>query len=141
MNTVEFLRLVLPSRGLYVASRLTLKGFRNHVCDTIEELAQQVLSYDAQEVAAYYACSAYRERSVDGVKDGKPIKQVRTHKNVRAARDYWMDLDVKPGNPAAFESQEHALVALVEFCRKVDIPVPTIISSGYGLQIHWTVNN
>src|SRR3972149_5956629 len=94
MNTIDFLRAILPTKGLYVAARLTNKGFRNQVCDSIEELAQQVLSYDAQGVAAYHACAAYREPFVMGVKDGKEFKQTRTHKNVRALRSFWTELDV-----------------------------------------------
>ena len=73
METVEFLRRVLPATGLYVAARLAGKGFRNQICTSIEEVAQRVLDYDAQGVDAYMALAAYREESVEGMKDGKPI--------------------------------------------------------------------
>ena len=86
MNTVKFLRQILPSEGLYIAARLIGTSFRHHVCETIEELAQQVLAYDAQGVAAYHACGSYREKSVDSApdKDGKTHKQIRVQRNVRS---------------------------------------------------------
>jgi len=137
MNTIDFLQKVLPERGLYVASRFTDRGFRNTICDSVEELAQQILMADVQGVPSYYACSAYRERSVDGIKDGKPIKQTRTHRNVRAVKDFWMDLDVEPGNPKKFPSQEDACEQLLLFCAATHLPMPMVISSGVGLHVHW----
>src|SRR3990167_4606392 len=141
MDTTDFLRAILPTKGLYIAARLTSKGFRNQVCESIEELAQQVLNYDLQGVAAYHACAAYREPFVMGVKDGKEFKQTRTHKNVRALRSFYMDLDVKPGVTTAFESQESAIGALVTFCSGVGLPIPLVVSSGGGIHIYWTLIN
>ena len=139
--TVAFLRSILPSTGLYVACRLIDGKFRNQICESIEELAAQVLNYDAQGVAAYHACAAYREPFVLGMKDGKEIRQVRTHKNVKSLRSYFMDLDVKPGNPAAFESQEQAIIALADFCQVSRLPIPMVISSGGGIHTYWTLTH
>ncbi|MBT9176713.1 MAG: hypothetical protein DDT20_01034 [Firmicutes bacterium] len=139
MNTLDFLQSVLPERGLYVASRLINKQFRNRVCDSIEELTQTVLGYDAQGVDAYFACAAYREREVDGTKDGKTFKQVRVQRNVRALRSFWMDLDVEPGNDKKYESHEAALDGLVEFCTSTSLPIPMVVSSGGGIHIYWAL--
>lgn len=142
MDTVAFLSAILPSKGLYIAARLTSKGFRNQVVDSIEELAQYVLAYDSQGVAAYHACAAYREPFVMGVKDGQPIKQTRTHKNVRALRSFFMDLDVKPDSPAtAFASQEDGIGALVSFCGATGLPIPMVVSSGGGIHVYWTLTH
>ena len=141
MTPLEFLCKVLPSKGFYIAARLIDGKFRNQICDSIEELSQQLLEYDQQGVAAYYACAAYRERSVEGTKNGKTFQQVRVQRNVRVLRDFWLDLDVKPGNPGAFESQEQALNELVDFCMATQLPIPMVISSGFGLQIHWSLTN
>lgn len=138
MNTVEFLRAVLPPQGLYVAARLINKKFKNHVCASIEELAQQVLAYDAAGVEAYMACAAYREESVETTKpDGTVWHQVRTHGNVRALRTFFMDLDVKPGVEGAFESQDAALDGLMLFCHETALPLPLVASSGGGIHIYW----
>ena len=138
MNTRGFLQKVLPGSGLYVIARITSKGVRHQVCETIDEAAAYVAQFDASGVPTYFALAAYREREVATTKtDGTVWRQVRTHSNVRALKDYWCDLDVKPGNPAAFESQEHALTSLIEFCQKTGLPTPLIVSSGTGLQVHW----
>ena len=142
MQTVDFLRKVLPERGLYVAARLINGKFKNQVCDSIEEMAQQVLAYDAAGVHAYHACAAYRERSVDTVKpDGTVWHQVRTHGNVRCLRTFFMDLDVEPGNPAKFDSQEAAVDGLVAFCRTTALPLPMVASSGGGIHIYWSMSH
>lgn len=139
METVEFLRKILPSSGLYIVARLSDKGLRHQVCDTVEEAAMYAQQFDAQGVTTYHACAAFRDRSVPGVKDGQPIKQVRTHRNVRALKSFWMDLDVKPGNPAAFESQGAAIEALVDFCNTTSLPIPMVVSSGGGIHVYWSM--
>lgn len=142
MDTVAFLRKILPTTGLYVIARLTAKGFRHDVCDTIEEAAGYAQHYDQQGVSVYHACAAYRERSVDSrpKDDGSVYQQVRVHKNVRALKAFWMDLDVKPGNPAAYESQESALTGMVEFCQATNLPIPMVVSSGNGIHLYWTLD-
>ena len=62
MNTSEFLRRIWPSTGLYVVARLTPRGFRHTVCETIEEAVAMIAQFDASGVATYHACAAYRER-------------------------------------------------------------------------------
>lgn len=139
-STIAFLKQVLPPTGLYVASRLTAKGFQNRVCRSIEELAQQVLQYDAQGDAAYYACAAYRAPYVDVVQaDGSTKHQIRIQENVREVKDFWADLDVEPGNPKKFESQEAAIAGLVAFCSATGLPIPMVVASGWGAHIHWTL--
>ena len=139
MDTLAFLKRVLPATGLYVAARLAGKGFRNQICTSIEEVAQRVLDYDAQGVDAYMALAAYREESVEGVKDGKPIRQVRVHKNVRSLRSWWIDLDVG-AEAHKYPSQELALESFVSFIQTVGLPMPLVVSSGYGVHIYWTAN-
>ena len=140
METLDFLRRILPDRGLYVAARLINGKFKNQVCDSIEELAQQVLAYDNAGVHAYHACASYRDRSVATTKpDGSIWHQVRIQKNVRAVRSFYMDLDVEPGNPKKFESQEDACIALADFCNLTGLPMPMVVSSGIGIHIYWSL--
>lgn len=142
MQTTDFLRRILPAQGLYVAARLINGKFKNQVCDSIEELAQQVLAYDAAGVHAYHACGAYRERSVDTIKpDGSVWHQVRTHKNVRALKSFFMDLDVEPGNDKKFPSQEAACEGLAAFCDATNLPMPMVVSSGGGIHVYWSMTN
>ena len=140
-DTLWFLRRVLPSTGLYVSARGVQKGFRHDVYDSIEELARQVLDFDRQGYATYHACAAYRERFVETERAGKPRRQVRTQSNVRAAKAFWMDLDVKPEVDTAFASHEKAFEGLAKFCRAIDLPIPMVISSGGGIHIYWTLTD
>lgn len=138
MNTVEFLRAILPSHGLYVAARLINTKFKNTVCHSIEEVAQQVLAADAAGVHTYFACAAYREESVSTEKpNGEIWHQVRTQSNVRALKCFFMDLDVDPSNPKKFGTQEAALEGLMSFCDATRLPVPTVVSSGGGIHVYW----
>lgn len=142
VDTVEFLRRIWPARGLYVIARLTSKGFRHQVCESVEEAAAYALQFDAQGVPTYHACAAFRERDVVTVKpNGEEWHQVRIHKNVRALRSFWMDLDVKPGVEMAFESQEEALNATVDFCQSTNLPMPMVVSSGGGIHLYWTLTD
>jgi hypothetical protein len=142
LNTTDFLRRIWPSSGLYVIARLTGKGFRHTVCETLEEAAVTVAQFDASGVATYHACAAYREREVATTRpNGEVWHQVRTHANVRALKAFWMDLDVEAGNEKKFATQEDALNALVDFCNVTSLPLPMIVSSGGGIHIYWTLTD
>jgi hypothetical protein len=142
VNTLDFLRAILPDRGLYVAARLINGKFKNQPCDSIDELTQEVLGYDAGGASAYFAVASYRNRSVATTKpDGSIWHQVRTHANVRACKSFWMDLDVEPGNLKKFESQEDAIDGLVSFCNTTHLPLPMVVSSGGGIHVYWGLTN
>lgn len=140
MNTIEFFRNIWPAQGLYIIARLVQGKFRHQVCDSIEEAAAYALQFDSQGVATYHACAVFREREVKTTRpNGEVWHQVRTRANVRALKCFWMDLDVEPGNPTKFESQEQAIEALVDFCQSTKLPIPMIVSSGGGIHIYWTL--
>lgn len=127
---------------MYVVARLTGNGFRHQVCETLDEAAGYVASFDASGVPTYMACAAYREREVVTTKpNGEVWRQVRVHSNVRALRAFWMDLDVEAGNTKKFESQGAAAEALVDFCTATQLPMPMVVSSGGGIHIYWTLTN
>ena len=141
MNPLDFLRRVLPASGLYIIARLVKDKWCHQVCASLEEAAAYALQFDSQGVPTYHACAAYRERSVEGHKNGQTFHQVRVQRNVRAIRSFWMDLDVKPEVQGAFESQGAALEALVDFCATTKLPLPMVVSSGGGIHIYWTLTD
>jgi hypothetical protein len=60
--------------------------------------------------------------------------------NIRALRAYTMDIDAGPrkkGTP--YETTEAALVALKSFCKAYNLPKPTLVQSGFGLHVWWTL--
>lgn len=141
MQPIEFLRRILPAAGLYIIDRPRSggKGFSHQVCESLEEALQYALLYDSQGVTAYHACAAYREHFVMGVKNGNPIKQYRVQRNVRAVKSFWIDLDIEAGNAAKYESQGDACEALAVFCDAAGLPLPMVVSSGYGIHVYWTL--
>lgn len=144
MDSLTFLRRILPASGHYIAARQIGKGFKHQVCDTLEELAHYIAEFDNSGVPTYHACSAFRERDVviTKVENGEEVvkHRVRIQKNVRMVRSFWMDLDVKPpGTPNSFESQEAAAAALYTFCEETGLPMPLVVSSGFGIHIYWVL--
>ena len=98
-----------------------------------------VRQFDASGVPTYHACAAYRERSIEGVKNGKKFRQARVQKNVRALKAFWMDLDC--GDGKGFSSQELAADGIVAFCNSTKLELPMVVSSGTGLHIYWALEN
>ena len=138
MDTLAFLQKILPAEGLYIIGRLIKGRFKHTVCDNLTEAATYAAQFDAQGVTTYHACAAFRERTVTVTKaDGSVYQAVRLQKNVRALKALWMDLDVEAGNEKKFASQEAAVDGLVDFCTETSIPIPMIVSSGWGVHAYW----
>lgn len=138
MDTAQFLGRVLPATGVYFIVRSAGKGQIHQACGSIAEAAQFALLCDAQGLTTYHACAAYREPEVI---DAQGKRHWRQHSNVRALKAFWMDLDIAAGDPAKYASQSEALDALIDFCTKTKLPIPMIVSSGWGLHIYWALEN
>lgn len=144
MTTVDFLRRILPRSGYYVIARFVNAKAKpiHQVCASIEEAAQYALNCDSQGVTAFHACASFREAEVKVKgKNGGEYSAVRIQTNVKALRSFFLDCDIKPGLDMAFASQEAALDALVEFCGKTLLPIPTAVSSGVGLHLYFTLTD
>ena len=143
MDTAAFLAKILPESGLYVIAHSGVdKRIRHVVCQSIGEAAMQVLHWSNNGHETWHACAAYREAAVPAKgKDGSEYTQVRVHRNVRAIKSFWCDLDVGAGDDKKYESQAAALEGLLEFCQETKLPLPTIVSSGYGIHLYWTLTH
>lgn len=141
MDTISFLRKILPSRGNYFVATLQQgkerPWFRHFHCETREEAAARAVALDSSCENVYYACSSYREPFIMVKnKQGEEKKRERVQDNVLLVRSFWIDLDVK-NEPTAYASQQEAIVGLGEFLRASRLPVPLIVSSGNGLHCYW----
>jgi putative DNA primase/helicase len=142
ISTLDFLRKILPSTGLYIIARLIDGKWKHTVCDSLEEAAAYALQYDAQGVATYHANSAFREPWVEDIRpDGKVWKRQRVQRNVRAVKAFWADLDVDPKKPEKYVDQEDAIDGLKSFCTASGLPIPWVVSSGRGIHVYWTLTN
>lgn len=139
METLEFLRTVLPTRGFYfVAVQIPGQkyGWKHHACESIEELTAKTRAFDEQGETVYYALASYSKRDVERTKDGKTYPVQRVQENVQAIRSFWLDLDVGEG-AAKYPTQADAVKALGAFAFECGLPKPLIVSSGYGIHVYW----
>ena len=127
MNTADFLRLILPSKGYYfLAVPLASGGYKHKAFTDVEKLADAALYASGKGVNTYMACSSYEQPEYIGA-DGK--KHWRTKDNAIFTRSQWMDMD---GDKAT------NLRALKAFCAETGIPRPNIlVDSGNGIHTYW----
>ena len=137
MNTSEFLKTVLPAEGVYIVVVQTAKGYRHHGFGSIEDAASFALQADASGVTTYHACAAYKQTPYKS-ESGKYI--ARTQENWRAAKAFWCDIDCGAEKAEAgkgYPTQLDGAKAILEWCRKLDIPLPMLVNSGRGIHAYW----
>ncbi len=150
MTPGDFLRTVWPGAGTYcLATRWQPKDAPNKVWvhrtfDDIPAILNEVRNLGPQDI--YFATHALKEHKVWNAeklnyKTGEPgAYEVRTRRNVRAARCFFLDLDV--GDAAdKFPTQAFAGAELRRFCQITKLPKPLIVSSGNGLHIYWPLTD
>jgi hypothetical protein len=69
----------------------------------------------------------------------------REQQNALTVRSFWLDLDVQPDpeknkKGQYYNSQDEAKLALAQFINSMNLPVPTLVSSGVGVQAHWILS-
>lgn len=123
MQTLDFLRLVLPSRGNYCWVTIKNKKVAQGFVPTVEELADKLLQEDAKGIDVYFACSSFLQ----------PTK--RMGDNVKEIKSFWLDIDAGPGKPYA--NADDAIAALDVFCGEAGLPYATVVLSGNGVHAWW----
>jgi hypothetical protein len=130
METLDFLRYVLPEDGYYVGAILVANDedsyFRHHYADSLEGLDDFVQKAAAANQNVYYAVASFKNKT--------SRKQV----NVSEIKLIAVDLDCGKGKPYA--SPKEALPDLVDFIKHYELPNPTIVSSGNGLHVYWVLD-
>lgn len=142
MTTLEFLRRVLPSEGVYFLVKVDSwndkvtgqprTAFKHFPFEHLETMAAACDQFVGEKTDIYFACSAYAAAEVVD-SDGKT--RYRTHANVRAMRAFWQDVDCGPDKP--YPDQPTAARAIMEFVKQTGLPVPMSLSSGRGIHIYW----
>jgi hypothetical protein len=127
MDTVDFLRFVLPEDGFYVGAILASSDegsfFRHHYTETIEELDDFVQNAAGRGQNVYYAVASFQ------------TKTSRKGSNVSELKLLVADIDCGKGKPYA--TPKEALPDLTGFIKEYKLPNPTIVSSGNGLHVYW----
>jgi len=124
MDTLDFLRRVLPTEGTYC--RFTLSGKRNKFLGDLAEVVSEVQALDQRGQDAYFAISSF--------KDGSSRRNV----NVLATKVITIDVDCGDGKP--FATWKQGLKALGAFVAEMKLPKPLIVRSGNGLHTYWVLD-
>ena len=125
-SRIPFLSSVLASEGLYCVVGLKKGAPRQTFVETTEEIDGVVEGLMAQGYDAYFGCAKYLNAS-----------EGRTAQNAKWFKAFWLDLDCGENKP--YETQAEALDALKQFVKDTGLPRPTIVNSGRGLHVYWTL--
>ena len=127
MNTIEFLRWVLPPEGVYVLFRNSLAEGRHRQAyfHSLEDLAEAADYYDSEGWDTYFAVSNYKK---EGTRKGEDADKIKA---------FFLDLDCGPEKE--FPTKKVALQELQQFCATTTLPKPLIVDSGRGLHVYWVL--
>ncbi|HEV7982716.1 MAG TPA: AAA family ATPase, partial [Xanthobacteraceae bacterium] len=137
----QFLRLILPDRGHYVAWIKTSDGRKyNRFASTIEELWTVIKEADGAGHAAYHGCASFKEARCNA-RGTPPSKRRfgRKKQNVFGGKSLWLDVDAGPGKryPDCLSAEQ----AVAKFCKATGLPVPLCVRSGLGLHVYWPLQH
>jgi hypothetical protein len=137
MENVDLLDIVQPATGWFAV--LGIKGprdVRQGLVSTRREVDELAEQYVAEDRNVFFGVAKYA------------TEDNRTKENVRALKAFWLDIDcgeakvqVNPetGRPDGYINQAAGLQALKEFCSVVGLPKPTLVNSGGGLHVYWSL--
>ena len=135
MQQPDLLDLVQPDGGWFAIVGINETGkVRQELVATREEANAVIERFTKQRRNVFFGVAKYAT--------GKN----RTKENVKALKAFWLDLDCGPtkavvntvtGKPDGYIDQTAGLTALMEFCKVVGLPKPTIVNSGGGLHAYW----
>lgn len=137
MNTLEFLRAILPPEGVYLIAAHSAKGFRHKGFTSLEDAAAFAMKCDASGVPTYHACAAYKAAPYRD-ENGKLI--ARTSSNWLAAKAFWSDIDcghTKALEGKGYATQKEGAKALLGWCKSKGLPFPMLVNSGRGIHAYW----
>lgn len=143
MNTVDFLRFVLPQKGLYFSAtpHSFIKDGKEHSYykhasfGTVGELAEHCVDLSDEGKNAFFACSSHHQPYIEVEYKGEIKKKYRGGDNAAYARAQWIDIDC--GNDE-YPTQKEGLAALISFCKETGLTRPNVIvNSGNGIHAYW----
>jgi hypothetical protein len=127
MDTKTFLETVLGDEGSYCvwANRLSDKRHVQKFYNNLESVIHAARTLDEDGYDAYFALGTFTEA---GSRDATNVKQLRA---------FFLDLDCGLTKP--YDTQPRALEALRVFCKQVKLPRPTLVNSGRGVHVYWSL--
>jgi hypothetical protein len=127
MADIKLLSEVLSDEGWYCIVGLKKDGLpKQTFVETIEQAEKEIDSLLEKNYDAYYACAKYESKST------------RTKDNAKFFKAFWLDVDCGAGKH--YENQAEGIAALKDFCNATKLPRPTVVNSGRGVHVYWTLN-
>ena len=127
---IETLARILPKEGHYcLVSIKKPLPIQHGFYETLEELEKNAGSRLTNGWDVYYGCATF--------KDGSSRKAP----NALSVKSFWLDLDCGESDKKPFDNQADALKALKNFCNVTKLPSPTLINSGNGVHVYWTLKD
>jgi len=131
-TTNGFLAKVLPHSGIYMLFLIKGKAKFHKSYTSIDAMASAVEWFERSGHTVYHACGAFHTETS------------RQAENAAQFRSFFFDLDCgfqKANEGKGFIDKAAACNALKDFCKKLGLPKPTIIDSGGGLHVYWTLKD
>lgn len=141
----EFLSHVMPDTGIFCLANPTEYGWSHKVVGTIEQLSKLAVQSDNQRKETFFAVATLKEPRVWDEK--KPDKKtglkgawaIRTHANMSHYKSLILDIDCNNSKKNEYANQQEGFNALKSFCQASGMPKPTIVNSGRGWHVYWTL--
>jgi hypothetical protein len=128
MQTLDFLRRILPSSGFYASCVVNAgDGARHGFTTDIERLADAVVQLSQRGNNTYYAVASFIDKT-----------KGRRQANVHSIKSLFLDVDCGPEKP--FADWKAGLQALATFVSAAQLPKPMIVRSGNGLHVYWVLD-
>lgn len=128
MDTLTFLRRVLPPEGIYAAIVINDGAPQQRFFNDLPTLATNCQELDARGNNVYFAVSSFKKRGS------------RKQDNVHLTNVIAIDVDCVNDDKHVYKNQRDGLQAVLNFVTDSGLPTPMIISSGRGLHIYWVLD-
>lgn len=128
MDTLTFLRRVLPGQGFYCLFLLSADGPRTLWFDSLDQMAEAAGKFDSKGFDVYHACASYN------------MKTRRVADNAAWVRSIWMDIDVGKDKGPSYPTLPDAWTAFKQFIKVSSFELPGIVKSGGGLHIYFPLD-
>lgn len=143
MNTLEFLRAILPEEGIHYLA-LFKEGYKFPAHKAYTDLETMAYAIDgmagSKQLSVYHACATYQKAVIE-IEDGEKTKRkYRIPENWDRAKAFWVDIDCgqeKFDKGDGYLTKKDAVVAAYKFAGTIGWPKPMIVDSGNGIHLYW----
>lgn len=148
----SFLSAILPSSGYYLVASYNQKNPKQneeHVVESIDEMLAIAADIDNRGKDAFFALGTLDKQAVPIKKINKQTGEEytsverRTKANIKYISVLFIEIDVEPTgmkkNKACYKTQGEALAEVLLFSKATKLRKPTVVNSGGGLHVYWTI--